>query len=249
VQEKTDYINANYISHKIFPRTQTDYIVTQGPLYETTADFWLMCIQQRVSLIVMLCNTVESGREKCACYWSNAKNEVTSLIISAKTITIEKLEETILPASKKSIIHRKFRLTFDNEERIIDQLQYIGWPDHGVPSTTYNFRLLCKEVIKLRATKQDAPVVVHCSAGIGRTGTFLTVCILTEQMKNYREQEPFEFKIMETVQSLKRLRKGMVQTLSQYRFAYIAILEEAKSLTLLNAKKSTEKNKETCEPI
>ena len=259
-EPSNDYINANYIPSSMFPHTHTNYIATQGPKDSTIADFWYMILQQNASLIVMLCNELECGRPKCAQYWPKLSEsyqfENNHVTLGGK-LTVTTIKDEFVPNCNEKIIHRQIQLstsstnstTSDDETTtrttIVDQLQYVEWPDHGVPDQTKNFRLLCEQCDDLRTLKtKDAPVVVHCSAGIGRTGTFMTVCILTEQMRHHLAvkngsdeaengddvDQPFVFEIKETVMKLKSLRRGMVQTMGQYQYAYEAILEEAESL-------------------
>jgi protein tyrosine phosphatase len=235
---KHDYINANYINaSQLFENTRTDYIATQGPTENTIADFWYMVKQQSVSLIVMLAQIMESGRPKCAQYWPKLSQTFT-FQNNDEELTVTTVKETIVPNSDDTIIHRQLKLRMNNneaEEVLIDHLQYVGWPDHGVPKTTKHFRLLCElcEDIRSQHNNTNSPVAVHCSAGIGRTGTLMTVSIITEQMRHHMQQtpnEPFEFQVLDTVKKLKQCRKGCVQMMSQYQFCYSAVLAEAKSL-------------------
>ena len=140
-----DYINANHVPSHLFPNTETSYIATQGPKESTVGDFWHMVLQQKASLIVMLCNRLESGVPKCAKYWPE-ENEAFHFQnqLSSQQLEVRNVKEEIVPNSDNTIIHRRFQLYLNDEYVMdLDHLQYIGWPDHGVPSKTYNFRLLC----------------------------------------------------------------------------------------------------------
>jgi len=111
------------------------------------------------------------------------------------------------------------------EKRDITQFQYREWPDHGLPENTIHFRELLKHVDK--ENKCQGPVIIHCSAGIGRTGTFCTVdSTLKKVMEQRKRQEPINFNILRTVQRLREERSGMVQNKEQYMFCYLAVLEE-----------------------
>jgi protein tyrosine phosphatase len=226
----TDYINANWIDRSLFENTDIDFIATQAPTRETIADFWFMVYQQKSELIVMVTKEWESGREKSSRYWPEKdntlvfKNNVTGQILSVTGV-----KEDWLSDSKESIMHRQFKLQVDNSDDVfvVDQLAYNGWPDHGVPVQS-SFRQLIHE---LNTMKKHGPVTVHCSAGIGRTGTLIAYSVIEQQMNRHgihSEQNPFKFQIYNTVKQLKLSRAGMVQTASQYKFLYKTVMEQSK---------------------
>lgn len=225
LEQDSTYINANFIDGLI-PSAKRAYIATQGPLQSTFLDFWRMSWELNVSVIVMLTKEVENGRLKCDKYWPDTDCPMT---IGPFKITLIDQEET----SKDELTTRKMEiLNMDTEERReVTQLQYTAWPDHGLPVSTTAFLELTE--IADKANKTKGPIVVHCSAGIGRSGTFCTVHSTTEklkvQMREHPEDEP-TFNIVQTVLWMRSQRPGMVQTKEQYMFLYMTILEESEKL-------------------
>lgn len=216
----TDYINANYVNGEI-PGTEKQYIATQGPLEETTYDFWLMVWNEGTTIIVMLTRLVENDRVKCYRYWPK---EGSMTLNNHFRIT------NVPPVVKKKggiLVRRKFLLENlkTGESREIMHLQYKEWPDHGLPVSTTNFRQLLHMVDQI--LNGNAPIVVHCSAGIGRTGTFCTVHSTIARIEDqYKHHQPVNCNILQTVLRLREERAGMVQTKEQYIFCYMAVLEE-----------------------
>lgn len=215
----SDYINASYINGQI-PGSEKAYICTQGPTKNTIQDFWRMIWEQNSTIIVMLTKEVENTKPKCARYW---------------------------PEDGQSELHGRFRVTQENTEtvgevvirtmlledtrdglnRTVTQYQYTSWPDHGLPVSTTAFLELVRMVDK---QKKSGPVVVHCSAGIGRSGTFCTVHSTIAKYKHDLATKPDvqpAFDILHTVIYMRQQRPGMVQTKEQYMFCYLSIDEEA----------------------
>jgi len=222
---ETDYINANFING-MAPNTERAYIGTQGPLQSTFEDFWRMIWEYRVRVIVMLTKEVESGRIKCDRYWPESLNYplkygAFSVFLSQKT-------------SDNDVVHRSFVLqnTRTMETMEVTQLQFIAWPDFGIPSSTISFL----ELVELANSKNvpQAPIVVHCSAGIGRTGTFCTVHSIVEKVTHDFNERGIgstpSCNVVETVLKLRSQRSGMVQTKEQYTFCYLAIQEAIEKL-------------------
>ena len=172
-----------------------------------------MVWEYNCNVIVMLCNENEGGREKCAKYWD--KNKVKQF----NRIKIEKEE------AKNNYIIRKINLFKDNENaRTVYQIHFVGWPDHGVPNTQDGkiFDIFI-EIIKLvDKFRENKPIVVHCSAGVGRTGTFISMYFLEKEIIRQIEdkEEKIKFNIFNLVRKLKEMRLYLVQTESQYRFIY-----------------------------
>ncbi|KAI9501517.1 protein-tyrosine phosphatase-like protein [Coemansia spiralis] len=202
---KNSYINATHIKLPDNIST-TKYIATQGPLNHSTGDFWQMIWEQKAQSIVMLANPVESGRNKCAVYWPSAAGEpIASRLSNEGTgVLVTLLGERQL------------------EHEILRQLHYTEWPDHGVPlSPVPLFRLLQE----LNSGKQNAtdsgPVVVHCSAGVGRTGTLI---IMDAAMQYFTTHDDYAGDLVaDAFKSLRKQRTLMVQTQSQLVFCYQAI--------------------------
>ncbi|KYN16803.1 Tyrosine-protein phosphatase non-receptor type 4 [Trachymyrmex cornetzi] len=206
-----DYINANYVNMEI-PGSGiiNRYIATQGPLSSTVADFWQMVLEAGSTLVVMLTTLVERGRAKCHQYWP-AYNETLTLRNLTLTSTAENVEDTF--------IFREFILRDVNtgEERDITHMQYCSWPDHGVPSDWRQFTMFTERVRAAR-TGIVEPAVVHCSAGIGRTGVLVlmetALCLIEANQPVYP---------LDIVRSMRDQRAMMIQNASQYRFVCEAV--------------------------
>ncbi|XP_015524862.1 tyrosine-protein phosphatase non-receptor type 4 isoform X3 [Neodiprion pinetum] len=206
-----DYINANYVNMEI-PGSGiiNRYIATQGPLSSTVADFWQMVLEAGSTLVVMLTTLVERGRAKCHQYWP-AFNETLTLRNLTLTSTAENIEDTF--------VFREFILRDINtgEERDITHMQYCAWPDHGVPSDWRQFTTFTERVRAAR-TGMVEPAVVHCSAGIGRTGVLVlmetALCLMEANQPVYP---------LDIVRSMRDQRAMMIQNASQYRFVCEAV--------------------------
>ena len=217
----SSYINANYISGEASD-TKDCYIATQGCLPSTIGDFWRMVWQEKSLVIVMITNEVERGRNKCAHYWPGPEEPGIY-----GPIKVTSLEETILP----HYILRHFLVTSINEgckeERNIFQFHFKAWPDHGVPSDP-GIVLGFMEDVNAKTTQlrndglEAGPTVVHCSAGIGRTGTYIIIDIIIKYIDSVGWDS--EIDIQRSVQIARGQRSGMVQTEQQYKFVYRAIL-------------------------
>ncbi|XP_061911796.1 receptor-type tyrosine-protein phosphatase H isoform X2 [Entelurus aequoreus] len=194
----SDYINASYIPGYSSCR---EYIATQGPLPSTVSDFWRMIWEQRVSAIVMLTNCVEGTRTKCEHYWPAQSK---SCFYGDLTITITSEQQ------KPNWTIREFHVKHRNipAERMIKHFHFTAWPDHGVPQGTdvlIQFRGLIGEHIEAQGNK--APIVVHCSAGVGRTGTIIALDVLLQQLHRDRKVN-----INALVHKMRLHRPYMVQT-------------------------------------
>ncbi|XP_074105989.1 protein tyrosine phosphatase Meg isoform X3 [Cotesia typhae] len=206
-----DYINANYVNMEI-PGSGiiNRYIATQGPLSSTVADFWQMVLEAGSTLVVMLTTLVERGRTKCHQYWP-ALNETLTLRNLMLISTLEKIEDFF--------VFREFILRDVNtgEERDITHMQYCGWPDHGVPSDWRQFTKFTERVRAAR-TGMVEPAVVHCSAGIGRTGVLVlmetALCLIEANQPVYP---------LDIVRSMRDQRAMMIQNASQYKFVCEAV--------------------------
>ncbi|XP_063115005.1 tyrosine-protein phosphatase non-receptor type 4 isoform X4 [Cavia porcellus] len=208
-----DYINANYINMEI-PSSSiiNQYIACQGPLPHTCTDFWQMTWEQGSSMVVMLTTQVERGRVKCHQYWPEPTG---SSSYGCYQVTCHSEE------GNSAYIFRKMTLFNQekNESRQLTQIQYIAWPDHGVPDDSSDFLDFVCHVRNKRAGKEE-PVVVHCSAGIGRTGVLITMetamCLIECNQPVYP---------LDIVRTMRDQRAMMIQTPSQYRFVCEAILK------------------------
>lgn len=204
--------------------------MTQGPLEHTILDFWVMVYEFKSPVIVMLTKLMEREQTKCHKYWPQNKNK---LILADNNDAMDILNESETVSKEKSAITtRKIKLTRRNRENNeemgtheVSIVHFEGWPDFGVPDVG-SFRCLKNEVEKV--CKTIDPLTVHCSAGIGRTGTFCTIDIIMNQMQ--LKGEPlwdFDFDVYNTVKRLKEIRYGMVQTKEQYLYCYKVLAEDA----------------------
>ncbi|KAM4712054.1 receptor-type tyrosine-protein phosphatase O isoform 2-T2 [Anableps anableps] len=206
--EGADYINANYIPGY---RHSKEYIATQGPLPETRNDFWKMVLQQKSPIIVMLTQCNERRRVKCDHYWPFTDEPVMYSDISVEMLSEEGSPEWII---------RKFRLGYADETLDVLHLNYTSWPDHGVPTVNAIESILqFVHIVRQQANRTKDPIIVHCSAGVGRTGTFIA---LDRLMQHIREHEFVD--ILGMVSEMRSHRLSMVQTEEQYVFIHQCVL-------------------------
>lgn len=211
----SDYINANHIrpeddgSGDKFPQ----YIATQGCLPHTVNDFWHMVWQENSRVIVMTTKEVERGKTKCARYWpeENQTKEVGKIVLKCVSDSV-RTDYTL----------REFVATKDDEKRRIYQYHFQAWPDHGVPADPGCVLSFLHDVNTRQSAVPDAgAIVVHCSAGIGRTGTFIVIDMIIGQIE--RRGLDCEIDIQRMIQTIRAQRSGMVQTEAQYKFVYMAV--------------------------
>ncbi|XP_041430154.1 protein tyrosine phosphatase receptor type D S homeolog isoform X41 [Xenopus laevis] len=208
--EGSDYINASFIDGY---RQQKAYIATQGPLAETTEDFWRMLWEHNSTIVVMLTKLREMGREKCHQYWPAERSARYQYFV------VDPMAEYNMP----QYILREFKVTDarDGQSRTVRQFQFTDWPEQGVPKSGEGFIDFIGQVHKTKEQfGQDGPISVHCSAGVGRTGVFITLSIVLERMRYEGVVDIFQ-----TVKMLRTQRPAVVQTEDQYQFCYRAGLE------------------------
>jgi len=207
-----DYINANYISET----HERSYISCQAPLPQTFDDFWSMVWENNVSIVVMLTRFLERRRIKAHCYWPNEQNEVETFgNISVQLVKAKSVGPDII-IRKFAVAHAQF-----GEAREIVHIHYTEWPDCGVPTSTQSIRAVLVLMDAYQAKfGSDSSVVVHCSAGIGRTGTLIAI----RQYLNLCKRGYLP-KISDIVRDLRNQRMGMVQTREQYEFIH-RVLED-----------------------
>ncbi|XP_032758503.1 receptor-type tyrosine-protein phosphatase delta isoform X39 [Rattus rattus] len=208
--EGSDYINASFLDGY---RQQKAYIATQGPLAETTEDFWRMLWEHNSTIVVMLTKLREMGREKCHQYWPAERSARYQYFV------VDPMAEYNMP----QYILREFKVTDarDGQSRTVRQFQFTDWPEQGVPKSGEGFIDFIGQVHKTKEQfGQDGPISVHCSAGVGRTGVFITLSIVLERMRYEGVVDIFQ-----TVKMLRTQRPAMVQTEDQYQFCYRAALE------------------------
>ncbi|XP_040288284.1 LOW QUALITY PROTEIN: tyrosine-protein phosphatase non-receptor type 3 [Bufo bufo] len=211
LQGKEDYINASYVNMEI-PKSNivNRYIATQGPLPHTCAHFWQMVWNNRLTLIIMLTTLTERGRTKCQQYWPDPPDVMEygnfQVICNSEDCTIAYVFREMTLTNKET-----------GEELPVSHLQYVAWPDHGVPNESSDFLEFVTCVRRRRVEKQ--PILVHCSAGIGRTGVLITMetamCMIEQNHPLYP---------LDIVRQMRDQRPMMVQTSSQYKFVCEATL-------------------------
>uniref|UniRef100_A0A8C4N9C0 protein-tyrosine-phosphatase n=1 Tax=Eptatretus burgeri TaxID=7764 RepID=A0A8C4N9C0_EPTBU len=197
----SDYINASYIDVSILLYT--------GPVQDTLADFWRMIWQEKTSSIVMVTNLVEVGRVKCFKYWPD-----TVYVYGDITVTLVHSELLAEYVIRTFTLERGY---FEVHE--VKQFHFTGWPDHGVPY--YPTGLLCfVRRVKAFTRHTSGPVVIHCSAGAGRTGCFIVIDMMLDMADSEGVVD-----IYNCVRDLRTQRVNMVQTEEQYVFIHDVILE------------------------
>ncbi|XP_069936492.1 tyrosine-protein phosphatase non-receptor type 9 isoform X1 [Cherax quadricarinatus] len=221
----TDYINANYVDGY---KQKNAFISTQGPLPGTFGDFWRMIWEQRVCVIVMTTRAVERGRTKCGQYWPAEQDGVASH--SHFTIT----NKHVYHYRDYTVSTLTMRDNGSSEERKVEHMQFTSWPDYGVPDSAMAMLEFLNHVRESQARLTAAlgsswsghplgpPIVVHCSAGIGRTGTFCTLDICIRRL-----EEVGTIEVKGTVEKIRSQRAYSIQMPDQYVFCHLALLEYA----------------------
>ncbi|XP_061165603.1 receptor-type tyrosine-protein phosphatase epsilon-like [Saccostrea echinata] len=209
----SDYINANYIEGA---EREREYIAAQGPKQNTVGDFWTMIWQENVSVIVMLTNLREGNKPKCAQYWPNPNKH-----INYGTVSVQMTEEksfAFFVVRRLSVSHKQTR-----KSRMVTQYHYTSWPDHGTPEPLCLIGFL-DHVTRTGTNQKKSPTVVHCSAGIGRTGTYIALDVL-----NQIGRKTGKVNVAEYVKKMRENRMNMVQTYEQYITIFLALNEIFKS--------------------
>ncbi|XP_046733317.1 receptor-type tyrosine-protein phosphatase H [Silurus meridionalis] len=208
----SDYINANYING--YGKKNKQYIAAQGPLPSTVSDFWRMVWEQKSSAIVMLTNCTEGGKIKCEQYWP--KDNMPCLYGNL-LVSIQSEQKESCWTRREFIIRNESA----SKECAVTHFHFTAWPDHGVPIGTADllkFRWLVRQHIETYPF--SGPTVVHCSAGVGRTGTLIALDVLLQQM----DKEEM-VNIADCVHRMRLSRPLMVQTESQYVFLHQCIMD------------------------
>jgi len=213
--EGSDYINANHISTE-----KRKYICGQAPLDHTIEDFHKMLWENNVSIVVMLTKLIEDGKIKASEYLASMDEDPRKY----GQFHVEVLSEESV--NKGTFIMRKFVLKRDSERRTLSQFHFMGWPDHEVPAEQELLDLILQVNQLEDESASKGPTVVHCSAGIGRTGTYIIVNsvleLITEAMKNDKTKPP-SLNLMKNVHALRGMGSGMVNSIDQYVYCYQTI--------------------------
>lgn len=224
--KNTDYINANLVT---VPKAARQYILTQGPLPKTLGHFWLMTWEQKSNVIVMLNRVVEDFVDKCEQYWPDSVGQTNHYKEVKLDVTLVKTQRT------KHYIIREMKLHDEesNKSRMVLQFHYTVWPDHGEPdSPTSILRLLAAIRKSGGLDKMDEPTIVHCSAGIGRSGTFCLIDSILSMVESQGSTEGID--ILNTLIEMRDYRWGLIQKDVQLRFAYMSIIYGIKVLENAN---------------
>ncbi|KAM9804339.1 receptor-type tyrosine-protein phosphatase epsilon-like [Neosynchiropus ocellatus] len=207
----SDYINASYIDGF---KEKNKFIAAQGPKPETVADFWRMIWEQKTTTVVMLTNLKERKEEKCFQYWPEKGCWMYgNMRVAMEDVTVL-VDYTV----------RKFCIQYQASDgprapRLVTQLHFTSWPDFGVPFTPIGMLKFLKKV-KAVNPLYAGPIVVHCSAGVGRTGTFIVIDSMIDMMHMEQRVDVFGF-----VSRIREQRCQLIQTDMQYSFIYQALLE------------------------
>lgn len=212
----SDYINASTITDHD-PRNPA-YIATQGPLPHTAADFWQMIWEQGSVVIVMLTRLMENGVAMCHRYWPEEGSDVYHIY------EVHLVSEHIWC---DDFLVRSFYLKNlrTGETRTVTQFHFLSWPDNGVPNSTKALLEFRRKVNKSYRGR-SCPIVVHCSDGIGRTGTYCLIDMVLNRMAKGAK----EIDIAATLEHVRDQRGGMVKTKAQFEFVLMAIAEEVHAI-------------------
>lgn len=204
------YINASFIH---IP-TKNNIIATQGPIKETINDFWDMIFEYDCKIIVQLCNLNENGKEKCFDYINinklNYQYDIIYINLRWRDYNFQ-IQELNVRNKIKNKIKNVYHIWFNN------------WDDHGIPEIRFcisTFLLIFKIIDK---KKNNKPFVVHCSAGVGRTGCFIAMYLLYSELKDKLNEQIIEFNIFNVVRQLREMRLHCIQNATQFYFIYLFV--------------------------
>uniref|UniRef100_A0A0N4ZVD5 Protein-tyrosine phosphatase n=1 Tax=Parastrongyloides trichosuri TaxID=131310 RepID=A0A0N4ZVD5_PARTI len=215
LEETGDYIHANYLH---LDKTKANYIACQAPLPTTICDFWRMIWQENVQAIVMLCDIIECGKKKCEEYFPTASNRMMSF--GNFSLTSQKQYEI-----EKGLRGNEIEIMYKNETKKVMHFHWYSWPDKGVPD---NY-LMCLRVMN-KAMVCKPPIVVHCSAGVGRTGTIVTIDYLMCKLQKESTTPTLKSIVLE----LRDCRHKFVQVDLQYLYIHRVILSYALQKGIIN---------------
>ncbi|XP_018526320.1 tyrosine-protein phosphatase non-receptor type 18 isoform X3 [Lates calcarifer] len=204
----SDYINASFIKGA---SADNRYIASQGPLSSTLTDFWRMIWQHDVKVIVMACREIEMGKKKCECYWALVHQSA-----AFGPFTVHNGET----CPNEDMVVRNLTVTYQQDTRSLTQYQFLSWPDHDVPYEAAGVLDLLERARSSQGT-HTSPLLIHCSAGCGRTGVICALDYIHDLMVT--KQITTDFSIMKIVLELRRQRPSAVQTKDQYQFIFTSV--------------------------
>uniref|UniRef100_A0A7E4V2V4 Protein-tyrosine phosphatase n=1 Tax=Panagrellus redivivus TaxID=6233 RepID=A0A7E4V2V4_PANRE len=214
--EGEDYIHASFVT--VHP--EMTYICAQGPMSNTVSHFWLMVIQEGAKVVLQLCQLKEDGKEKCNEYYPPAAEGPDWKTYGFVQVRVMDRNNNV--GGMKKVTKSKMQVKLDEKDAKVHELTHIyyyGWPDHSVAESVAT----CKEVRNLvHRNYEKKPIVAHCSAGIGRTGTFAMI-----ELVSYRLliKHDVDFKMVDVAHELREQRKHAIQNDQQYVFVYRCVLE------------------------
>eukprot|EP00056_Hartaetosiga_gracilis_P013297 m.219360 g.219360 ORF g.219360 m.219360 type:complete len:1424 (-) comp13823_c0_seq2:127-4398(-) len=232
-----NYINASRLKG-LLPGSP-HFIAAQGPLPNSIDVFWKMIVQEKTRLIIMVTNCVEGTKTKCEKYWPDyGKNITFKASPSGPAVQVFGKGET----AAKSWVKREFRVSFqedgERQEFVVTQLHFISWPDRGVPETSVLFLGFLHKAMALQNKANNSardngeptlpPMVVHCSAGVGRTGVFILVYAIMTYLPFVSKGGKYKLKILPIIKRMRTFRRYLVQTPDQYKFCHDTVLYATK---------------------
>ncbi|VDM49486.1 unnamed protein product [Toxocara canis] len=207
--DNDDYIHASYVQVD----NDITYICAQGPLPNTVQNFWIMIIQEQSKVILQLCQSIENGKQQSAEYFPTE----SPLTKDYGAVRIKVMEKPNTVVGLKKVIRTKIQATYSGTTHEVLHILYAGWPDHCVADSP----AVCKEVRSLvHKNYEKKPIVVHCSAGIGRTGTFVAMEMAISKLKHKEI-----ISICDLVKTLREQRMGAIQNDQQYLFVFRMVIE------------------------
>eukprot|EP00794_Sanderia_malayensis_P009494 gene9494-10486_t len=230
----SDYINASYVSGFLNGMEQQNaYICTQGPLKSTVCDFWRMVLENQVHVIVMITRCHEKGKEKCYKYWPDVDGVMECGFMKIKNLSETREDDYVI---RNLQLHHKKR--GEDLARKVTHVQFTSWPDFGVLSSAEKFLNIlekvqnfqnsmpgsdsdiCQEADKQRSRQKHSPIVLHCSAGIGRSGTYIAI---DKSLRAFDSHGTINLPLV--AREIRRQRAFCIQTEEQYAFCYTALLQ------------------------